>query len=175
VDDLAITGATFVRLEVLTDPRGSLVELYRRSRSAAASGMVQANLSRSVAGVIRGMHFHRLQSDLWIPVAGRATAALFDLRQGSPTQGQRLNLELVADDPAALGIPAGVAHGFAATEPFSLLYLVDREYTGDDEWGVAWDDPGLGIDWPVRSPILSDRDRANPSLDAVLADPPRFA
>jgi dTDP-4-dehydrorhamnose 3,5-epimerase len=174
VDDLAIAGASLVRLEVLSDHRGSLVELYRRSRSAAADDVVQANLSRSVAGVIRGMHFHRRQTDLWIPVAGGATVALYDLREGSPTQGQRVSVRLDADDPAALRIPAGVAHGFAAAEPFSLLYLVDREYTGDDEWGVAWDDPGLGIDWPVRSPVLSERDRSNPPLEDVLTDPPRF-
>lgn len=121
------------------------------------------------------MHFHRRQSDLWIPLDGTATAALFDLRDGSPTRGRGVDVALAADRPAALFIPPGVAHGFAAVEPFTFLYLVDREHTGDDEWGVAWDDPGLGIDWPIASPILSERDRSNPALREVLADPPRGA
>jgi dTDP-4-dehydrorhamnose 3,5-epimerase len=67
-----------------------------------------------------------------------------------------------------------VAHGFYTAGGILLQYLVDRYYTGDDEFGVAWDDPDLGIAWPAGSPILSDRDRANPSLAAVLPEAPRF-
>ncbi len=100
---------------------------------------------------------------------------MFDLRAGSPTHGRAVTQELDATRPSTLYIPAGVAHGFAATEPFSLLYLVDREYAGDDEWGVAWDDPDLGIDWPLSDPVLSERDRRNPPLREVLADPPGYA
>lgn len=174
MDPVTIAGVTFVPLEVHPDPRGSFAELYRRSRMAGAPAMVQANLSRSEAGVLRGLHFHRRQSDLWVPVAGTATAALFDLREGSPTRGRAATFELDASRPSALYIAAGVAHGFAATRPFSLLYLVDREYGDDDEWGVAWDDPDLGIDWPLADPVLSERDRMNPPLRAVLRDPPRY-
>jgi dTDP-4-dehydrorhamnose 3,5-epimerase len=68
-----------------------------------------------------------------------------------------------------------VAHGFCAVTQVTLMYLVDREFSGEDEHGVAWDDPGLGIDWPVPSPVLSARDRRNPSLAEVLLDPPPYA
>src|SRR5439155_23397092 len=73
-----------------------------------------------------------------------------------------------------LYIPRGVAHGFYAQTDLMLQYLVDQYYTGDDEFGVAWDDPDVGIDWPARDPILSDRDRANPPLADVLKDAPAY-
>jgi dTDP-4-dehydrorhamnose 3,5-epimerase len=86
-----------------------------------------------------------------------------------------MTVELDAAEPVALTIPAGVAHGFATTDGFALLYLVDREYAADDEWGVAWDDPGLGIAWGLSDPVLSERDRTNPPLTDVLSDPPAYA
>lgn len=169
----SIAGVRVTTLRSHTDPRGSLTELYRRSRSGDDERpLVQANLSRSEPGVLRGLHFHRRQSDLWVPINGRARAALYDLRDGSPTRGGALTIELDAAEPVALSIPPGVAHGFATSDGFTLLYLVDREYAGDDEWGVAWDDPGLGIAWGLADPVLSERDRSNPSLVEVLADPP---
>jgi dTDP-4-dehydrorhamnose 3,5-epimerase len=137
--------------------------------------MAQVNLSRSEAGVLRGMHFHRRQSDLWVPLQGRATAVLYDLRDGSPTRGQAMTIPLDGAEPVAVTIPAGVAHGFETADGFSLLYLVDREYADDDEWGVAWDDPDLGVTWGLADPVLSERDRSNPSLAEVLGDPPIFA
>jgi dTDP-4-dehydrorhamnose 3,5-epimerase len=170
----SIAGARITRLEPHTDPRGSLTEVYRQSALGVVAPLVQANLSRSGARVLRGLHYHRLQSDLWVPLRGRATAALFDLREGSPTRGLAMTIELDADDPVSLSIPAGVAHGFATEAGFEMLYLVDREYAADDEWGIAWDDPGLGIDWDLADPVLSERDRTNPPLARALEDPPAF-
>jgi dTDP-4-dehydrorhamnose 3,5-epimerase len=167
-----IEGVSVARLDVRHDDRGSFVELYRRSALADVPPMVQANLSRSEAGVLRGMHFHRRQADLWLPVGGRATVGLFDLRAGSASRGRAVTLELDAREPVGLYIPPGVAHGFATVAPWAMLYLVDREYGGGDEEGFAWDDPDLGLAWPVRDPVLSERDRSSPSLETVLADPP---
>jgi dTDP-4-dehydrorhamnose 3,5-epimerase len=171
----SIAGARITPLQVHADPRGSFTELYRSGAFGDAAPMVQANLSRSGPGVLRGLHYHRVQSDLWIPLRGRATAALFDLREGSPTSGAAMTVPLDAAEPVSLAIPAGVAHGFATVEGFELLYLVDREYADDDEWGIAWDDPGLGIDWGLAGPVLSERDRTNPPLARALEDPPAFA
>jgi dTDP-4-dehydrorhamnose 3,5-epimerase len=101
---------------------------------------------------------------------------LVDLRDGSPT---RLAVERVRIDAAeeriALAIPAGVAHGFYAETEVLLQYLVDAPYTGDDEFGLAWDDAGIDTGWPTADPILSERDQANPSLEDVLRDPPSFS
>lgn len=169
-----IAGVRLTPLDPHPDPRGSFTELYRRTGLADAEPMVQANLSRSGPRVLRGLHFHRIQSDLWVPLEGRARVGLYDLRVGSPTRGASTTVELDAAAPAALYIPAGVGHGFATQEGFVLLYLVDREYAADDEWAVAWDDPGLGIDWALADPVLSERDRTNPSLAEALDDAPRL-
>jgi dTDP-4-dehydrorhamnose 3,5-epimerase len=106
-----------------------------------------------------------------------AHVRLVDLREGSPsrlaTASERID---AAPAPAALALPPGVAHGFFAETEVLLLYLVNAYYQGDDEHGLAWDDPELGLAWPSGSPVLSDRDRANPTLAEVLAggDPPRY-
>lgn len=137
--------------------------------------MRQANLSRSRAGVLRGLHFHRRQTDFQVFVAGVAAIGLFDLRQGSPTEGRSFLVQADAEQgPIGVLVPPGVAHGFCALTEVTLIYLVDEEFTGQDEHGVAWDDPALGIDWPLEAPILSDRDRSNPPLADVLRDPPAF-
>ena len=134
--------------------------------------MLQSNLSRSRAGVLRGLHFHRHQADYWCLLAGRAFVGLYDLRADSPTQGAKAELRLDADEPAALYLPPGVAHGLYAETEVVLLYVVDRYYTGEDEFGLAWDDADVAIRWPTTEPILSERDRSNPNLQQVMLDPP---
>lgn len=153
------------------DERGSVGEVYRQSWPTAAKPMVQANLSISRSGVLRGLHFHREQSDYWIPVAGTAFVGLFDLRRGSPTEGMKAELRIGDDVRRALLIPPGVAHGFYAESELRLLYFVDAYYTGDDEFGLAWDDAEVGIEWPTRQPVLSKRDRTNPGLQDIPFTP----
>jgi len=153
------------------DPRGSFTELWRASRweHLTDQRFVQANLSRSEARVLRGMHFHRRQADLWVLVEGAAFVAVYDLRgpaEADPTPSAD-TFDMQPGD--AVLIPSGVAHGFYATEPMALVYLVTAEYDGSDERGFAWDDPDAGIQWPARDPILSDRDAANPDLKSALA------
>jgi dTDP-4-dehydrorhamnose 3,5-epimerase len=120
------------------------------------------------------MHFHRRQWDYWFALSGTAFVALVDLREGSPTELVTASFRLSEDEPAGLFIPPGVAHGFYAETGFAMVYLVDTYFDASDELGVAWDDPGLGIDWPASDPILSERDRRNPSLADIRRDPPRF-
>lgn len=165
-----IEGVQTVPLTAHADERGSLTEIYRATRLEPAGSMVQANLSVSVSGVLRGLHFHRRQADYWVVVSGSAFVGLFDLRTGSPTEGRKAELELGAEPMRqGLYLPSGVAHGFLARSELTLLYLVDRPYAGDDEFGLAWDDPDVGIAWPLDAagPVLSERDRSNPRLADV--------
>jgi dTDP-4-dehydrorhamnose 3,5-epimerase len=171
-----IEGVRVIELEAHADDRGSLTEVYRGSWVSWMPHVVQANLSRSRAGVLRGMHFHRRQSDHWVIASGSGSVGLYDLRDGSPTEKRAQTIRVdTAEGLVGIVIPPGVAHGFCALTDLTLLYLVDAEFDGGDEFGFAWNDPALGIDWPVAEPVVSDRDAAAPSLATVLADPPRFA
>ena len=182
----ALPGVRFGAIARIADRRGSFRELWRAtafgdipSADAGATGgrpaFVQANLSTSATGVLRGLHYHRRQLDYWVVASGRALVALVDVRPvldgRSPTPTVETR-ELAEDDWVV--IPAGVAHGFLALEPLQLLYLVTNEYDGTDELGFAWDDPAVGVPWPDvpaspdGRPILSDRDRSNPPLADLL-------
>ena len=175
-EQTAIAGVRLLRLAPHADDRGSLVEAYRRAwLPTQAREAVQANLSISRPGVLRGLHWHREQADYWSVVSGTAFVALVDLREGSPTRLATVQRRIdAARERIGLWIPPGVAHGFHAETEVHLLYLVDAYFSGDDEWGLAWDDPAHGVNWPSTSPVLSERDRANPSLDEVLRDPPPY-
>ena len=158
-------------LEPIADVRGSFMELWRESLTADLGATFrQANLSRSAAGVLRGMHFHERQADLWIVVEGRAAVAAVDLRSmvGGTSKAPAVE-EFEMRVGSALFLPKGVAHGFLALEPLALLYLVTEEYDGSDEHGFAWDDPTAALTWPLSDPILSGRDAANPSLAEAVA------
>jgi dTDP-4-dehydrorhamnose 3,5-epimerase len=158
------------RLNAITDTRGAFMETWRDSWTASlGANFRQANLSRSALGVLRGMHFHERQADLWIVLEGRAAVALTDLRPAlaepsAPTRSEPIEMP----SGSALFIPEGVAHGFLALEPLALLYLVTNEYDGSDEHGFAWNDPAAGLVWPMETPIVSDRDASNPSLGSAL-------
>lgn len=173
VRGVGIEGVLLIRLGAHADRRGSLSEIFRRTWIPGSREMVQANLSVSRPGVLRGLHFHRRQADYWCFLDGSAFVGLYDLRAGSPTAGRKAELTLdAAEGLGALYLPPGVAHGFYALDEVRLLYLVDAYYTGEDEFGLAWDDPGVGISWPAAEPVLSERDRANPPLADALADAP---
>lgn len=168
------------------DERGAFRELWRDAETraidpahaGAAPGdrprFVQANLSGSAAGVLRGLHLHRRQLDRWLVTRGRAFVGLVDVRpmlagDARPAVETR---ELGEDD--WVEIPVGVAHGFLALEPLDLVYLVTTAYDGSDEYGFAWDDPLARVPWPAGAsatggPILSERDRTNPALEDLVA------
>src|SRR3989442_9128488 len=159
--------------------RASACAALRPDETVASTGteaaFVQANLSSSAAGVLRGLHYHRRQLDYWVVASGRAFVALVDVRPLTTRTGNRgvvETRELAADQWVV--IPAGVAHGFLALEPLELLYLVTNEYDGSDKLGFAWDDPAVGVPWPSvpgtpdGRPVLSDRDRSNPSLAELV-------
>lgn len=167
------------------DLRGSFRELWRASAFGALDprlsggpepAFTQANLSTSSPGVLRGMHLHRRQLDHWIVTEGRALVALVDVRTLMARTAERPIVEVrEAPVDSTVTIPAGVAHGFLALEPLELVYLVTNEFDGTDELGFAWDDPVAAVPWPTVAgtpdgrPILSDRDRSNPSLAELVA------
>jgi dTDP-4-dehydrorhamnose 3,5-epimerase len=173
----AFPGVRYGALPRHVDERGTFTEVWRASSLALDTGsFVQANVSTSAPGVLRGLHIHRRQLDYWVVVSGRAFVALVDIRPqvgGSPELAAVEVRELLPNDWVV--IPAGVAHGFLAIEALQLLYLVTNEYDGSDELGFAWDDPAVGVPWPVVTgtpggrPIVSDRDASNPSLAELLA------
>jgi dTDP-4-dehydrorhamnose 3,5-epimerase len=182
-----LPGVRYGAIARHADDRGAFRELWRASAfpaltpadTGAPAGskpqFVQANLSSSVAGVLRGLHYHRRQLDYWTVATGRALVALVDVRPLIAGIGPSVveTRELVADEWVV--IPAGVAHGFLAVEPLELVYLVTNEFDGTDELGFAWDDPAVGVPWPPVGatpdgrPILSERDRSNPSLADLVA------
>ena len=134
------------------DERGRFVETYRRSWFPLGREMIQGNRSTKQAGAVVGLHYHLHQSDYWYVLAGTARVVLHDLRQGSPTDGATLSLDLSGDHDKGLFIPPGVAHGFASLTDLTLWYLVDGYYNPEDELGVAWDDPAIAGDWGVDRP-----------------------
>jgi dTDP-4-dehydrorhamnose 3,5-epimerase len=183
-----LRGVRYGRVVRHADSRGSFRELWRASTfpeltpdetgapAATEPRFVQANLSTSAPGVLRGLHYHRRQLDYWTVATGRALVALVDVRPLLDESGDRALVEtreLEADEWVV--IPAGVAHGFLALEPLELLYLVTNEFDDTDELGFAWDDPAVGVPWPTipgtpdGRPILSDRDRSNPRLSELVA------
>ena len=166
----ALPGVRYGSIVRHADERGSFRELWRAG-DFPAERFVQANLSESAAGVLRGLHLHRRQDDLWIVAEGRAFVALVDVRpllDGSGAEAIVETGELGPDDWVV--IPTGVAHGFLAIEALKLIYLVTNEYDGSDELGFAWDDPSVTIAWPALAgtpggrPVVSARDGANPPL-----------
>jgi dTDP-4-dehydrorhamnose 3,5-epimerase len=159
-----IQGVQIVPLRRFADDRGYFFESYRRAWIPGVRDMVQGNVSFSKAGVLRGLHYHFKQADFWLVPSGRVLAGLYDLRRSSPTRGEKETLEMGEERPLGLYIPKGVAHGFRALADSFMTYLVDEYYDNSDEQGVRWDDPALGIDWGAGSPIVSERDRKNPSL-----------
>jgi dTDP-4-dehydrorhamnose 3,5-epimerase len=179
-----LAGVRYGKLERIGDRRGTFAELWRASAfghlGIDAAGLpdarfVQANLSTSATGVLRGLHYHRRQLDYWTVAGGRALVALVDVRPVVADPSARALVETrELGEGGTVTIPKGVAHGFLALEPLSLLYLVTNEYDGSDELGFAWDDPAVGVPWPAVAgtpdgrPILSDRDRTNPTLRELV-------
>jgi dTDP-4-dehydrorhamnose 3,5-epimerase len=158
-----IEGVYIVQPQVFADDRGVFVETYRREWiPTGAREMVQANRADRRQGSVVGLHYHLHQSDYWYVPFGTARMVLHDLRLGSPTDGATFSLELGAGQHTGVFIPPGVAHGFGALTDMTITYLVDGYYNPADELGVAWDDPEVGADWGVPSPVLSGRDQANP-------------
>lgn len=163
-----IPGAYLIEFRNISDSRGAFCEVFRRNwLNDTFSDEYQVNLSRSHSNVLRGLHFHRFQTDFWILLEGAIQLVLVDLRKGSPSFRKSLTRRIFSEDSTGLFIPPGVAHGYLALQKTTLLYLVNRYYDSSDEYGVRWDDPTIGINWETDSPVLSERDRNNLNLEQL--------
>ncbi len=148
-----------VPLRRFEDERGWLMEVYRSSRQEKPAR--QTNVSFSRRGVIRGLHYHeRGQDDLFACLQGTARVVVLDL-----VTGERFTRDIGDENPVALYIPGRLAHGFEALTDLVFLYHVTEEYdpADPDEHELRWDDPRVADLWSTRSPILSARDRGEPS------------
>jgi dTDP-4-dehydrorhamnose 3,5-epimerase len=168
---LAIRDVVLVRPERHLDDRGFFKEVYRQSDFAAAgitARFVQDNLTRSVRGALRGLHYQlppSAQGKLIGVVRGRIFDVAVDLRSGGPTYGRWVARILDSDDSEMMWIPPGFAHGYCTLSATAdVFYKVTEAYAPERARGIRWDDPALGIQWPVDDPILSDADRRQPSL-----------
>jgi dTDP-4-dehydrorhamnose 3,5-epimerase len=170
IESGVIAGVKFAKLQVLGDNRGRFMETFRKEWFPERSwNVVQTNCSYSQANVLRGLHYHRRQVDYWFVPSGMIRVGMADLRRSSPTRNASQTVEIGADNPLGIFIPVGVAHGFLALTQAALTYLVDSYYDGSDEYGVAWNDPGLDLDWGGTDPILSPRDLQNSLLKDIPA------
>jgi dTDP-4-dehydrorhamnose 3,5-epimerase len=156
------------------DNRGFFAETYHKQRFAEAGidmEFVQDNHSLSaVAGTVRGLHFQSdpfAQAKLIRVVRGRILDVAVDIRRSSSTFGRHVAVELSAESGSQLLVPKGFAHGFCTLEPNTeIVYKVSAYYSAAHDHGLRWDDPALGIEWPVApvDAILSDKDRQQPLL-----------
>jgi len=170
-EPLEIPEVVLVRPTRHYDGRGFFMETYRRSaflEAGIAPDFVQDNVARSNRNVLRGLHYQlppATQGKLVSVVRGSVFDVAVDLRVGAPTYGRWVGRELDDDDGAMLWVPPGFAHGYVTlTDETQVAYKVTAEYAPELERGVRWDDPAVGIAWPVSDQILSDRDRALPLL-----------
>ena len=166
VEHLAIPGVLVIRPRLIGDDRGFLMETYRTSeleRLGIAQPFVQENHSRSVRGSLRGLHFQRgahAQGKLVRVVSGEIFDVAVDVRPDSPTRGHWVSAVLSAENRLGLYVPPWCAHGFCVTSDIAeVIYKATAEYAPTSEDGVMWNDPALGITWPIDAPILSERDR----------------
>ena len=168
-----IQGILTVPLTTFGDERGRFMETFRKAWFPQVNWeRLQSNRSDSQAGVLRGLHYHFNQVDYWYALHGSIRVALVDLRRSSPTWLQSATIDMGGDSHLGLLIPVGVAHGFAALTDCTLMYMVNNYYDGGkDEFGIAWNDPQVNIDWGIQAPFLSERDRRNP----LIADIPAAA
>ena len=169
-----IEGVYVVTPKAFEDNRGFFMETYAKPAFEAAGikgDLVQQNHSRSVRGVLRGLHFQKdpfSQAKLVRCTRGEIFDVAVDIRRSSPAYGKWTSLVLSESNKNMLYMPRGFAHGFVTlSEIAEVQYSVDNAYAPTHEAGVIWSDPRLAIKWPMTNPILSDKDQRWPTLDQL--------
>ena len=171
-----LAGLMIIEPEVFTDDRGFFMEIHHQRRYHACNidaVYVQDNLSFSRKGTIRGLHYQvrRPQAKLIQVITGEIFDVAVDIRPGSQTFGKWEGIYLSAHNNRQLFISEGFAHGFCVvSETARCLYKCTDFYTPEDEGGILWCDPDIGINWPVVDPIISEKDKAFPCLAGMLPE-----
>ncbi len=175
IQDTAIDAVKIIVPEIFKDDRGFFMEVYREDQFlelGIPAHFVQFNHSGSVKNTLRGLHFQ------WDPpmgklmrvTRGKAFMVAVDIRKGSPTIGKWVGIEASEDNRISIWAPAGFARGFGVLSDYAeIQYLTTGIYNGECESGIRWNDPDLGIDWPIATPILSEKDKAAQTLAEWLA------
>ena len=165
-----LPGVLLLEPRSFEDGRGSFMELFHAGRYAEVGipgAFVQDNLSRSVRGALRGLHFQEPhgQGKLVQVLAGSVFDVVVDVRRGSPTFGRCMTTELSAENRRQLWVPSGFAHGFCVlSERADFFYKCTDVYAPSAERSIVWNDPDLAIPWPISTPLLSPKDAAAPRL-----------
>ena len=180
--ETALPGCTIIEPAVFGDTRGAFFENWNAAKFAAAgihANFVQANVSTSTRGVLRGLHYQwpNPQGKLVQVLEGEVWDVAVDIRRGSPTFGRSAAVVLSGENRKQFWIPEGFAHGFVVlSERATFSYLCTALYDREADAGVRWNDGQLAIDWPVAEPSLSDKDAKAPFLaDIAEARLPVFA
>ena len=170
VMETALPGVLIIEPKVFPDARGFFVETYNKERYVASGievDFLQDNLSFSSRGVLRGLHYQKphAQGKLVYVLQGEVWDVAVDIRHGSPTFGQWTAVTLSSENKKQFYVPPGFAHGFCVLSETALFtYKCTDFYHPECDGGFRWDDPELGIDWPVTAPILSEKDGKLPFL-----------
>jgi dTDP-4-dehydrorhamnose 3,5-epimerase len=169
-----LPGVLVIEPDVHQDPRGFFLETYHAAKyreGGIEAPFVQDNHSRSVRGTLRGLHLQpgRPQGKLIRVIEGEIYDVAVDVRRRSPTFGRWVAVTLSAENFKQCYVPPGFAHGFCVLSPDAQVeYKCTDLYEPAGEIGVAWNDPTLAIPWPIARPLLSDRDRRNPTLAELM-------
>jgi len=180
VIETSLPGVLLVEPRVFGDERGFFLESFNAERFGAhglPTEFRQDNHSRSRGGVLRGLHYQlqRPQGKLVTAIRGEVFDVAVDIRRGSPHFGQWVGVTLSGDRPQYLWIPPGFAHGFCVlSDVADFVYKCTDVYVADDDRGVLWSDPAIGITWPLASPALSEKDTRYRTLDLSRSDLPEF-
>jgi dTDP-4-dehydrorhamnose 3,5-epimerase len=172
----SLEGILIIEPEVFDDNRGYFMETYQVDRyhnAGLPKSFVQDNLSFSTKGTLRGLHFQKKhpQAKLVQAVTGKIFDVVVDIRPGSKTFGQWAGILLSEQNKKQVFIPAGFAHGFCVLSPSAhFLYKCTEFYNPNDEGGIIWSDPSIGIEWPIGDPVISEKDRRFPPLSELFPD-----
>ena len=177
IESRHLNGAAVIVADAFTDDRGYFMEVFREDFCRTLGlppAFVQENQSGSKRKVLRGLHFQfdPPMGKLMRVTYGTAFLVAVDIRKGSPTLGKWIGLEVSAESRKQIWAPPGFARGFCALSEYCIVeYLCTGIYNPHGESGIRWDDPQIGIEWPVPDPILSEKDRKAQTLAEWLATP----
>lgn len=174
VTKCSLEGILLIEPSIYTDDRGFFLESFERDRYrelGIAEEFVQDNHSRSARNVLRGLHFTRKkpQAQILTVIRGNIFDVVVDIRNDSPTFGKWMGIELSDEGTRQIYMAHGFAHGFCVLSDYAdLHYKVSHQYDSNDNGGLRWNDPEIGIVWPVDSPFVSNRDQNHPLLKDIL-------
>ena len=168
-----LEGVFIIEPKIFEDSRGFFMEIHHQTRyqqSGVNGRFVQDNFSYSIKNTLRGLHYQlpHPQAKLIQVITGEIYDVAVDIRQGSSTFGKWTGVHLSDKNHRQIFIPEGFAHGFCVlSETAHVLYKCTALYHPDDEKGILWSDPGIGIDWPVADPFLSGKDQRYPNISEI--------